>query len=386
MSTLWEHANSLEWYAGAPAAGALAYFYVGGTTTPLVVTSDAGGGTPIITPVTADANGRWPDVFIPFIASYDVKVTTATGTQLYYPREIPNADPATVATGTILTSSSQLFQTGGMRFEVAIGTAPTGWVRANGLTIGNAVSGGTERANADTSALFEYLWNAAPQSVLVVSGGARGGSAATDFAAGKNIALPDMRGAFPIGADDMGNSAAGRFATATFVAGSATVGASVAGGDAGGGNTRTVLLANLAAHTHSTGTLTNANESAHTHSGTTGVESANHNHTYSGTTGTESVDHTHTYTAPSGSVATGSAVASAVSTTTGATTSGASASHTHAVSGTTNNQSANHTHNFTTGAGSAHTHAISGATASTGSDTPISVLSRCTLGTWLVKL
>ncbi len=159
MAVIWDHANSIEWNAGAPAAGALAYFYVGGTTTPLVVFQDAGEGTPTTTPVVADTNGRWPDVFIPYITSYDVKVTTFTGTQLYYPQQIPNSDPSQIATGTILTSSSQLFQTGGMRFELGIGTAPAGWVRANGLTLGSATSGATERANADTLPLYTYLFD-----------------------------------------------------------------------------------------------------------------------------------------------------------------------------------------------------------------------------------
>lgn len=379
MGVLWEHANSIEWASGAPAAGAKAYFYVGGTTTPLVVYSDAGEGTPITTPVVADANGRWPDVFIPFIASYDVLVQSAAGTQLYYPRLVPNPDPVTAATGTVSTSSAQVFQTGGMRFEVAIGTAPSGWVRANGLTIGNAVSGATERANADTVDLFTYLYNAAPDSVLAVSGG-RGATAAADYAANKAIALPDMRGGFPVGADDMGNSAAGRFATATFQTGSATVAASVAGGDQGGGNTFTLLVANLAAHTHSTGTLTNANESAHTHSGTTGNQSAAHTH--SGTTGGVSAQHTHSIGFSQATVQSGTGASGTTATPT--TTSTESADHTHSF--TTGNESANHNHSFTTGAGSAHTHAISGATASTGLGTPLSVLSRCTLGTWLIKL
>ena len=54
----------------------------------------------------------------------------------------------------------------------------SGWVRANGRTIGSVTSGGTERANADSEALFLYLW--AADASLSVSGG-RGANAADDW-------------------------------------------------------------------------------------------------------------------------------------------------------------------------------------------------------------
>lgn len=85
----------------------------------------------------------------------------------------------------------------------------TGWVRDNGRTIGSATSGATERANADASALFTYLWTNFSNTICAVSGG-RGANAAADYATSKTIALPDKRGYVPGGLDDMGNSAAGR--------------------------------------------------------------------------------------------------------------------------------------------------------------------------------
>lgn len=78
-------------------------------------------------------------------------------------------------------------------------TAPGGWVIANGGTIGNAASGGTTRANADTEALFTLIWtefNQTDRPVKTSAGAAstRGASAAADYAANKRIPLADPRG------------------------------------------------------------------------------------------------------------------------------------------------------------------------------------------------
>ena len=78
----------------------------------------------------------------------------------------------------------------------------SGWVRANGRTVGRATSGGTERANADSEALFLYLWGA--DAGLGVSTG-RGARPAADCAANKKIALPDWRGRAIGALADMGN-------------------------------------------------------------------------------------------------------------------------------------------------------------------------------------
>lgn len=48
---------------GDPVAGALAYFYLTGTTTPVIVYSDATNETPLPNPMTADAAGLFPQVF-----------------------------------------------------------------------------------------------------------------------------------------------------------------------------------------------------------------------------------------------------------------------------------------------------------------------------------
>ena len=89
--------------------------------------------------------------------------------------------------------------------------APAGWVLGSGRTIGDAASGATERANADTQALFTLLWTDYADADLPIktsAGGvsARGGSAGADWAAHKRMTLPDYRGRVGVGRDDMGGT------------------------------------------------------------------------------------------------------------------------------------------------------------------------------------
>lgn len=106
------------------------------------------------------------------------------------------------ANGTVLTADSTAtagvawsaagFTTGDAKLTLKT-TADTGWVLMNDGTIGNAASGGTTRANADTEALFTLLWTNTADAQCAVSTG-RGASAAADFAANKTIALPKALG------------------------------------------------------------------------------------------------------------------------------------------------------------------------------------------------
>lgn len=188
-------------------------------------------------------------------------------------------------------------------------TAPSGWVRCNGRTIGNASSGATERANADTSALYTLLWTAYDNTVCPVSGG-RGASAAADYAANKTLGLPDLRGRALFGLDDMGNSAAGRLGT--IITTPTTNGAS------GGTETHTLTTSQIPSHTHGAGTLALSTDPGHTHNifTSTGANntgqgiSGNDNNT-NGPTNTGSVatggSHTHTISGSTGSAGTGGA-------------------------------------------------------------------------------
>jgi len=108
-------------------------------------------------------------------------------------------------------------------------TAPSGWVICTGLTLGNAASGASGRANADTESLFTLLWDSFADAQLAVSGG-RGANAAADYAANKTIEIPDLQERMPVGYKN-----AGTFDPI---------------GDTAGTETHTLLTAEMPAHTH----------------------------------------------------------------------------------------------------------------------------------------
>ena len=88
-------------------------------------------------------------------------------------------------------SGGSEFVTGDVKLSFT--TSQTGWVLMNDGTIGNASSGASTRANADTQNLFILLWNNVSDTYCAVSGG-RGSTAAADYAANKTIALPKTLG------------------------------------------------------------------------------------------------------------------------------------------------------------------------------------------------
>ena len=103
------------------------------------------------------------------------------------------ADPVT-ALGVVSKQYADAvgFTTGDAKLTLKT-VADTGFVLMNDLSIGDATSGATGRANADTSALYTLIWtNIVDQWAPVVGG--RGGSAAADFAAHKALVLPKTLG------------------------------------------------------------------------------------------------------------------------------------------------------------------------------------------------
>jgi microcystin-dependent protein len=228
---------------GVPMSGCLLFIYDANTSTPVTAYDNPGleAGGELPWPIEANSSGRIPAFWLDD-GAYRARLTDADGVVQFDEGSIL----AVGAGGDVTipsTPDAAILTTGDVLWR-PVNTTKTGWVRLNGRTIGNATSGASERANADTQTLFEYLWANFSDSLCLVSGG-RSGSAATDYAASKTISLLDMRTKAPFGVDDMGNSAAGGFVGVTFVVGNATT-----GGAQGGGATKTLSTAQLPAHSH----------------------------------------------------------------------------------------------------------------------------------------
>lgn len=221
--------------SGAPLAGCQLYFFVAGTVaTPQNAYQDFGLTTALGNPITCDQSGRVPQHWLAD-GLIHIRLTDSAGL-VYVDTTMQVLGPSSGGGGGGGTvDPTTVMSTGDLKAKY--GTGPlAGFVRLNGLTIGNATSGATERANADTQAAFIYLYGVDPN--LVVSGG-RTGNALNDFNSNKTIALPDWRGRALAALDDMGNSAAGRLTNSYFGATATTLGAS------GGGESFALTLAQL---------------------------------------------------------------------------------------------------------------------------------------------
>jgi microcystin-dependent protein len=203
MATLWQYSRSqARDLNGRAFPGAKAFFFDANTTTPRVVYADNAATTPLTQPVLADSQGRFPAVFLPS-GLYRERVTTAGNVLLWDIVEIDPAPTVTTGGGGGSVAANLLFRTGYLMPYYGTGVLD-GFVRCAGRTIGSASSTGTERANADAQALFEFLW--AADVNLAVSGG-RGATANADWLANKALTLPDFRGRVMAGLFDMGNTA-----------------------------------------------------------------------------------------------------------------------------------------------------------------------------------
>lgn len=337
-------------YNGEFQVGARARFFDAGTNTPRTMYADGDLTTPFDPDdITTDANAQFPPIWGQG-GNYKAIITTAGGAVV---RTIDNIPGDVEASGGGGGGGGDALPTGFIAPSFLTGTV-SGWVRANGKSIGSASSTATERANSDCEALFLALWS---NTLLAVSGG-RGASAAADWAANKTLALPDGQCAALVGVDAMGATATSLLSGVTFTTGTATaVGSTV------GAATQTLTSAQMPSHTH---TGTTNTDGAHAHGGTTGGGGS---HAHGGTTNAGG-SHTHGITLPVLSTSSfcdfgpGAVVANAGSGFYLADTVG---DHTH---GFTTDVVGNHSHSFTTDAVGGHTHGFTTGSAGSGSAHP----------------
>ena len=244
---------------GQPLAGALLYiFQVGTVATPQNSYQDFGLTLVNPNPLQADQNGRFPAFYLAD-GQVHVRLTDSTGVVVFDYPDLQVLGPSSGGGGGGGGSvdPTSIAATGDMKFRPTAETL-TGWVKANGQTIGSASSGATQRANADTQNLFVYLWSNFSNAKCAVSGG-RGASALADFQANKTIQLLDWRSRSPCGLDDMGASAAGRLLAANVTSGAGD--GPTTPGATGGEANHTLLLAEAP-----TGQITMSAEVPHSHS------------------------------------------------------------------------------------------------------------------------
>jgi hypothetical protein len=220
---------------GKPLANCKFYTIQAGTTsTPQNAYQDSALTIPLPNPQTCDAAGRLPQMFIAD-GTIKARLTDRNGVTIIVADNIQVIGASSGGGGGGTVDPTTILTTGDIKVSYGTGVL-SGFVRANGRTIGSATSGATERANADCQTLFQYLWGA--DANLAVSGG-RGASAAADWAANKTITLPDWRGRALAGLDDMGNTAAGRLSSTIFGTSPIVLGA------AGGSESKTLAANNI---------------------------------------------------------------------------------------------------------------------------------------------
>lgn len=101
-------------------AGAKAYFYQSGTSTPVTVYSDAAATTPHATPVVADGSGVFPAIYAAGSAAMKVNVTTASGAAVPgYPRD-PVVIFSDTSTGASSINFSPITGNGALNVQAAI--------------------------------------------------------------------------------------------------------------------------------------------------------------------------------------------------------------------------------------------------------------------------
>lgn len=243
--------------------------YQAGTTTPAVLYKSPTytNGTEHPNPIPVNGAGLLPAMY--GAGSFKLRLLTAPvgGSILWEADGVTLTDPPVVDSGE--GDNTGLVPTGAVVQFYGTGSR-VGYVRMNGRTMGNAASGATERASADTLALYLSLWS--EDDSLVVVGG-RGQTAQQDFDAGKAITLPDARGRVLASLDGMGGAATGSYGAQTWNAG----GSATRLGSRAGGWSVALGENQLPAHSHDAGIAITPN-GAFTVNGTTANQNISHLH------------------------------------------------------------------------------------------------------------
>jgi hypothetical protein len=228
---------------GNPLSGGQLYIIQAGTVaTPQNAYQDEALTIVTPNPIVLDAAGRIPQFFLAD-GQIKVRLQDANGVVKFVADNLlvigPSSSGGSGGGGAV--DPTTIMQTGDIkiRYDTAI---LTGFVRANGNSIGSAISGATELADSTAQALFQFLWGV--DTTLAVSGG-RGATALADWTANKRLTLPDWRGRIIAGLSGMGNSDSGLFSGVTFGHGSAT-----ALGSYGGGYSKSIPVGALPSHQH----------------------------------------------------------------------------------------------------------------------------------------
>ena len=190
-------------------------------TDPLVKYPERDKFNDILYNVTAVLNQFQTQAFPDFITSadnggtpypYAANAFVRYGGQVYQSLVNSNTDTPPTANWQLF-AIPQAFSTGDVK-EIDSSTLPSGWIWANGRTIGDASSNATNRANADTYDYFVKIWTEFPDAVrpIYTSAGvlsSRGASAAADWAAHKAITVLNKCGRVSAGWTIMGGASPG---------------------------------------------------------------------------------------------------------------------------------------------------------------------------------
>jgi len=338
---------------GKPIRTAVLQVFEAGTTTPAVLYKQANyaNGTEHPNPIPVNGAGILPVMYGAGAFKFRALSAPLPGGSIVWEADgVTLTDPPVVGDPGA-GESTDIAKTGDIKQRYDTGTHP-GWARLNGRTIGNAASGATERAAADTQGLFLLLWTV--DDSLVVVGG-RGQTAQQDFDAGKQMTLPNAAGRLLAGLDGMGAAASGSYGSQNWNAG----GSATRLGSTTGVWSVTLGIANLPAHDHPFS-----------------VDVApGGGFTYNGATGAKDVQHAH-----------GVGV-SGFNITVGGPTSiyTLSDSPSPAVNFPTRDATINHDHAFTVSVGD-HDHNVTATLGQTGSGTALPIANRLMLVTTYIKL